>query len=38
LRSQGRSLDRRQRCVGSSLTRRACLREMLAAEQDSSRR
>ncbi|HXE88201.1 MAG TPA: hypothetical protein VN524_15540 [Hyphomicrobiaceae bacterium] len=38
LRAQGRSLDRLQRCVGGSLTRRACLREMLAAEQDSSRR
>jgi uncharacterized protein len=37
-RTQSRSLDRLQRCVGGTLTRRACLREMLASEQDSSRR
>lgn len=38
LRAQGWSLDRLQRCIGGSLTRRACLRDMLAAEQESSRR
>jgi len=37
-RTQGRSLDRFQRCVGGTLPRRACLREMLGSEQDSSRR
>jgi len=37
-RTQSRSLDRLQRCIGSSLTRRACLREMIAGEQESQRR
>jgi uncharacterized protein len=37
-RAQGRFLDRLQRCVSASLARRACLREVLAAEQNSSRR
>jgi len=37
-RTQSRSLDRLQRCVGGSLTRRACLREMIASEHESSRR
>jgi uncharacterized protein len=37
-RAQSRSLDRLQRCVGGTLTRRACLRDMLASEQESSRR
>jgi uncharacterized protein len=38
-RTQGRFLDRLQRCVaGGSLARRACLREVLAGEHESSRR
>jgi uncharacterized protein len=37
-RAQGRFLDRLQRCASAGLARRACLREMLAAEQESSRR
>ena len=38
LRAQSRLLDRLQRCVSASLARRACLREMLAGDQESSRR
>jgi len=37
-RAQGRFLDRLQHCVGGGLARRACLREALAGEPDSSRR
>jgi uncharacterized protein len=37
-RAQGRFLDRLQRCVSASLARRACLREILAGDQESSRR
>lgn len=38
-RTQGRFLDRLQRCIaGGSLARRACLREVLAGDQESSRR
>jgi hypothetical protein len=38
LRAQSRFLDRLQRCVSGNLARRACLREMLASDQESSRR
>jgi hypothetical protein len=37
-RAQGRFLDRLERCVAGSLARRACLREMLARDQEGSRR
>jgi uncharacterized protein len=36
--AQSRFLDRLQRCVGSNLARRACLREALAGEPEGSRR
>jgi uncharacterized protein len=37
-RAQTRYLDRFQRCLGASLSRRACLRDMLAGERESMRR
>ena len=37
-RAQTRFLERFQRCLGASLSRRACLRDMLAGEQESMRR
>jgi uncharacterized protein len=37
-RAQARYLDRFQRCVSASLSRRACLRDMLAGERESMRR
>jgi uncharacterized protein len=37
-RAQARFLDRFQRCIGASITRRGCLRDMLAGEQESMRR
>jgi hypothetical protein len=38
MRAEGRFLDRLQRCVGGNFARRACLRETLARDQESSRR
>src|SRR5262245_49200489 len=37
-RAQSRFLDKFQRCLSASLSRRACLRDMLAGEQESMRR
>jgi uncharacterized protein len=37
-RAQGRFLDRLQRCVSAGLARRACLRDMMRSELESSRR
>lgn len=37
-RAQTRFLDRFQRCLSASLSRRACLRDMLAGERESMRR
>jgi uncharacterized protein len=37
-RAQGRFLERLRSCISGNLARRACLREMLAGDQESSRR
>jgi len=38
LRAQGRFLDKFQKCIGASLARRACLRDLVASDRETMRR